>query len=98
MLDLTEMTHSMNLSELMDTIKSNYLYIVGVLVVLLVAVAYFYYLKMNKSNNLIDNGLIDNSGPNMECDGEKCFVKESQPIYDKCDGDYVEHNENKSVF
>ena len=95
MQSLTEMMPSVNLSEFMDTVKSNYLYIVGTLVVLLVAVAYFYYLKMNKP---VDNSLNNNEDSNMECDGDKCFIKQSQPIYEKCDDEYAEHNDNKSVF
>ena len=81
--------------EIVEIMKENYLYIFGVLVILLVAVVYFYYSKMN--NNSIDTNAKQDytqQDPNIKCDGDKCdgdkcdgdkCVLQSQSNYDRCD-------------
>ena len=70
---------------------NNYLYIVGFLGIVLVAFVVFYYLR-KRSNSLenmesskIQQDIQDE--PQVECDGDKCFIKHRQTKYDKCDGE-----------
>jgi hypothetical protein len=75
----------MEIMEIIEIMKENYLYIFGVLVILLVAVVYFYYSKMK--NNSIDTNVNQDHTPevpNIKCDGDKC-VLQSQSNDDRCD-------------
>lgn len=70
---------------------NNYLYISGFLGIMLVAFIVFYYLKMknkratseNMESSKIEEHITEGHG--IECDGDKCFFKDSQSNYDKCD-------------
>jgi regulatory protein YycI of two-component signal transduction system YycFG len=76
---------------------NNYLYIVGVLGILLVAFIVFYYLqKRSKSLENIETSKIEENIQDehqdvhqdvhqVECGGDKCFIKHRQTKYDKCD-------------
>ena len=68
---------------------NNYLYIVGVLGVLLVAFVVFYYLqKRSKSLENMETSKIQQhiqDDHQVECDGDKCFINNRQTKYDKCD-------------
>ena len=70
---------------------NNYLYIIGVLGILLVVIVVFYYLKQ-KSYKTIESSKIQQhiqidhmNEDNIVCDGDKCIIKQRQPKYDKCD-------------
>lgn len=66
---------------------NNYLYIVGFLGILLVTFVVFYYFQKRKgkeTNNKQMNQSNNQEEDNVECDGDKCFIK-SKPKYDKCD-------------
>jgi len=71
----------MDITEIVEMMENNYLYIFGVLVIFIVFI-YFYYTRMSNSSN--ETTQIQQL-PNVECDGDKCFVKENQSKYDKCD-------------
>lgn len=64
-------------------IDDTYLYALGGLVLLLVVFGYFYYSRMSKSSD--DETSQIHELPNQECDGDKCFIRQEQPKYDKCD-------------
>ena len=67
---------------------NNYLYIVGFLGILLVAFVVFYYLKRSKSLEPMETSQIQHhiqDDHQVECDGDKCFIKHRQTNYDKCD-------------
>ena len=82
-MDTSNISEMMNAANVMEMMKDNYLYIIGGLVIL-GAFAYFYYLRMNKSvSHFVSQH--NNEAPNVECDGDKCFIKQGQPKYDKCD-------------
>ena len=68
---------------------NNYLYIIGFLGILLVAFVVFYYLrKRSKSLEPMETSQIQQhiqDDHQVECDGDKCFIKHRQTKYDKCD-------------
>lgn len=72
---------------------NNYLYIVVFLGIVLVSFVVFYYFsssqKTTNKNETADTNHVqsDNNDQDIECDGEKCFIKHKQTKYDKCDGE-----------
>ena len=73
---------------------NNYLYIVGFLGIVLVSFVVFYYFSSsqkttNKNETAYTNQVQyeKNNEQDVECDGEKCFIKHKQTKYDKCDGE-----------
>ena len=68
---------------------NNYLYIVGFLGILLVTFVVFYFLtslrKKKGTKDSMNGEMIEKhmkEDHEIECDGDKCFIK---PKYDKCD-------------
>jgi LPXTG-motif cell wall-anchored protein len=69
---------------------NNYLYIIGFLGILLVSFIVFYFLKKRTNNEQMKNSEIQQhiqEDHEVECDGDKCFIKHRQTKYDKCDGE-----------
>lgn len=67
---------------------NNYLYIIGFLGILLVTFIVFYFLKKRTNNEQMKNSQIQKhieQDHDIECDGDKCFIKHRQTKYDKCD-------------
>lgn len=67
---------------------NNYLYIIGFLGILLVSFIIFYFLQKRTNNEQMKNSEIQQhiqEDHNIECDGDKCFIKHRQTKYDKCD-------------
>jgi hypothetical protein len=75
---------------------NNYLYIVGVLALIAVFFIFFIYFKSRdtskneglKNIQIVKNIQIQkdiNSDPQVECNGDKCFIKHKQT--NKCDGE-----------
>lgn len=68
---------------------NNYLYIIGFLGILLVSFVVFYFLQKKRTNKKeqmkseIQQHIQEDH--NVECDGDKCFIKHRQTKYDKCD-------------
>jgi hypothetical protein len=67
-------------NDYMEIMDNTYLSILGVLVLLLVTFAYVYYLRTSKSldNEPRQNQEHNQSDVNVECDGDKCFIKHVQ--------------------
>lgn len=67
---------------------NNYLYIFGFLGILLVTFVVFYFLQ-NKKEPLKTSEIQQHieEDHNIECNGDKCFIKHRQTKYDKCDGE-----------
>lgn len=69
---------------------NNYLYIFGFFGILLVTFVVFYFLKKyNKKEPLKTSEIQQHieEDHNVECDGDKCFIKHRQTKYDKCVGE-----------
>ena len=67
---------------------NNYLYIVGFLGLMLVVFVIFYFLQKQKKKDIIKHAEIQQhieENGNVECDGDKCFIKHGQKKYDNCD-------------
>jgi phosphotransferase system glucose/maltose/N-acetylglucosamine-specific IIC component len=66
---------------------NNYLYIIGFLGMLLVTFVVFHFFKKRTNNELTENDEEEHNKQedNIECDGDKCFIKKRQTKYDKCD-------------
>lgn len=69
---------------------NNYLYIIGFLGMLLVTFVVFHLFKKRTNNELTENDEVrkyveEEQEDNIECDGDKCFIKKRQTKYDKCD-------------
>ncbi len=62
---------------------NNYLYIVGFLGILLVVFVVFYFLKKKGTKDSMNGDMLEKhmkEDHNIECDGDKCFIKSK---YDK---------------
>jgi hypothetical protein len=67
---------------------NDYLYIVGFFGLVLVSFVVFYFLKkQNKKETMKPSEIQQHieEDHNVECDGDKCFIKHRQTKYDKCD-------------
>jgi hypothetical protein len=73
---------------------NNYLYIIGFLGIILVSFVFYYFLKnrsknqyleLNNDNNNYNNSKNIDSGKEVECDGDKCYIRPKLKIYEKCD-------------
>jgi len=69
----------------------NYLYIIGFLGFLLVTfIVYYLFTSLRKqpqTENIENTNIQEHvtQDDNIECDGDKCFIKHKDSKYDKCD-------------